>query len=70
VNDDIRLKLYKEQLEGDGTLMLSRQNARWRFDMAAHGIQSRSIADRLPSAPVIVIAPALRRRRRDREARP
>ena len=45
--------------------MLSRDNTRWLFDMAALGIQSRGISDRLPSTTVFAIAPVPRRRRRD-----
>jgi hypothetical protein len=65
VRDEDRLRLYRAQLELDGTLMLSRDNTRWLFDMAALGIQSRGIPDRLPPTSVFAITPPPRRRRRD-----
>jgi hypothetical protein len=37
VNDVERLRLYRAQRELDGTLMLSRDNTRWLFNMAALG---------------------------------
>jgi hypothetical protein len=67
VSDAERLRLYRAQLELDGTLMLSRDNTRWLFDMAALGIQSRGVADGLPHTSVFAIAPKPLKQRRDQK---
>jgi hypothetical protein len=67
VNDVERLRLYRAQRELDGTLMLSRDNTRWLFNMAALGIQSRDVADRLPKTSVFAIAPRSLKQRRDQK---
>ena len=67
VNDVERLRLYRAQRELDGTLMLSRDNTRWLFNMAALGIQSRDVADRLPKTSVFAIAPRPLKQRRDQK---
>ena len=49
MNDATRLRLYRTQLESEGFLNLSRENAVWVFEMAAVGIT----AERPPeTAPV------------------
>jgi hypothetical protein len=65
------LRVYRVQLELDGTLMLSRENIRFLFDMAMLGAQSRGSPDRLPATVVFAVAPMPRRKRRNEpEARP
>jgi hypothetical protein len=49
MNDVDRLRLYRAQLETDGTLVLSRENAVWVFEMAALGVAS---GERPETAPV------------------
>ena len=73
MNDLDRLRLYRAQLETDGTLMLSRDNLRWLFELAAVGIEQRRepVAGMTGGRETIVlaVAPIPIRRRRDREAR-
>jgi hypothetical protein len=74
VNDVDRLRQYRAQFGTDGTLMLSRENARWLFEMAAAGIELRRepVAGMAGGRETIVlaVAPIPQRRRRVREARP
>jgi hypothetical protein len=70
MRDADRLRLWRDQVETEGTLSLSRNNLRWLFEMAAVGIEVRRepVAGIAGGRDTIVLAAAPLPRRRRRRA--